>query len=282
MRHRRRAVIVLASTAACAGGLFAYMSSAAADPPACNPGTSATDNKSCVNFQVLPNGPHGTFTNASLFFHTHTNFANPGNKAQGGFAKTIRLNLDTDFRINPGAFPRCPISALPQTTTIAQAWATCGPGAGAAHNAYLSPPSAVSGRVSTVPLAGQEGCTLVFNGPTMNGDPTVLLFARFTFKSQEPARCSSPAINNSGNYTAVWQVPIADSDVAGFGKVLVVSHLDQYSAPIDDFTATLNRGNYFQAKCTVSPWRIQGGFAYSGGPPSPQPTDASPATQPCS
>jgi len=280
MRSRRRAVFVLAPIAACAVGLFGYASSAVADPPPCNPGTSTTDNKSCVNFQVLPNDPGATFTNASLFFHTHTNFAHPGNKAQGGFPKTITLNLHTDFRINQGTIPKCPISALPQTTTIAEAWASCGPGS-ASRNAYLSPPTAVSGRVSTVPVAGQEGCTLVFNGPNMNGNPTILLFARFTLFSQGPANCSSPATNNLGDSSTFWQVPITNSGVAGFGKMLVVSHLDQYSAPIDDFTATLKRGNYFQAKCTVSPWKVLGVFAYSAVP-SPQPTDAPTATQPCS
>jgi hypothetical protein len=276
MRSRSRAAIVLASTAL---GLFAYAASAAAVPPPCNPGTSTTDNKSCVDFEALPSDPGGTFTNGSLFFHTHTNFAHPGDKAQGGFPKTIRLNLDSDFRINPGTIPKCPLSALPVGTTIAQAWATCGPGAGAADNAYLSPPTGVSGRVSTIPVVSEEGCTLVFNGPTMNGDPTILLFARFTFGSQGPANCSSPATNNSGNTSLFWQVPITDTAVAGFGKVLVIPRLDQFGVPVDDFTATLKRGNYFQAKCTISPWKVLGVFVYTG---AGQPNDASTATQPCS
>ena len=55
------------------------------------PGTSTTDNKSCVNFQVLPNNPGAVAKPASLFVHTHTNYAHPGNKPQGGFAKTVTL-----------------------------------------------------------------------------------------------------------------------------------------------------------------------------------------------
>ena len=61
MRIRGRSAVVLTviGAAALAVGFFAFAASAAADPPACNPGTSPTDNKSCVNFQVLPNNPGG-------------------------------------------------------------------------------------------------------------------------------------------------------------------------------------------------------------------------------
>ena len=145
MRTKRRVAFTLATAAAFAVGFIAFAASAAADPPACNPGISPTDNKSCVNFQVLPNNPGATAKPASLFVHTHTNYAHPGNKPQGGFAKTVTLLFDNDFTITPGTIPKCTTAQL-SGKTISQAWATCGPGAGATHNAYLSPTTAVSGK----------------------------------------------------------------------------------------------------------------------------------------
>ena len=118
--------------------MVAFEAMAIADPPPCHPGASATDNKSCVNFQVLPSNPHATLTPSSLFVHTHTNFAHPGDQAQGGRINTLTLYFDDDFVITPGTIPTCSVSQV-AGKTIAGAWATCGAGAGPTHNAYLSP-----------------------------------------------------------------------------------------------------------------------------------------------
>jgi hypothetical protein len=278
MRTRRRAAFVLASVAAVAVGMIAYAATAAADPPACNPGTSATDNKSCVNFQVLPSNPHATLTPASLFVHTHTNYAHPGNKPSGGFAKTVTLLFDSDFAISPTGIPTCSKAQL-NGKTIAQAWATCGPGAGAAHNAYLSPATAVSGHTSTAPASNFPGCTLAFNGPPSGGNPTITLYARVTLVANGTANCANPASNTSGNTTVVLVGTITPAGVAGFGKKLTVPGIDQLPLPLDDFTALVKRGNYFRAKCTASPWHVRGTFAYSG---TTQPADVSNPTQACS
>jgi hypothetical protein len=278
MRTRRRAAFVLASAAAFAVGLMAYAASAAADPTPCNPGTSATDNKSCVNFQVLPNNPHATLTNASLFVHTHTNYAHPGDKANGGFAKTVTLLFDSDFALTPGTIPKCTTAQL-SGKNISQAWATCGPGAGATHNAYLSPATAVSGHTSTAPPSNFPGCTLVFNGPTVNSHPTVVLYARVTLVANGTANCGSPASNTSGNSTVLLTGDITSAGVAGFGKKLTVPGIDALPLPLDDFTALVKRGSYFKAKCSATPWHVRGTFAYSG---TGQATDTSNPTQACS
>ena len=102
MRTKRRAAFVLVTAAALAVGLIAFAASAAADPTPCNPGTSTTDNKSCVNFQVLPSNPHATLTNASLFVHTHTNYAHPGDKANGTYTLDGDANLTVDGNANLG------------------------------------------------------------------------------------------------------------------------------------------------------------------------------------
>src|SRR6476659_242627 len=109
IRGRSAVVLTLIAAAALAVGFIAFAASAAADPPACNPGTSATDNESCVNFQVLPN--HSAASN-SLFVHTHTNYAHPGDTAHGGFASTVTLLFDNDFAITPGTTPTCTTAQL--------------------------------------------------------------------------------------------------------------------------------------------------------------------------
>ena len=278
MRIRRRVAFTLATAAAFAVGFVAFAASAAADPPACNPGTSATDNKSCVNFQVLPSNPGATAEPSSLFVHTHTNYAHPGNKAQGGFAKTVTLLFDNDFAITPGTIPKCTTAQL-SGKNISQAWATCGPSAGATHNAYLSPATAVSGKTSTAPPSNFPGCTLVFNGPTVGGNPTVILYARVTLVANGTANCAAPASNTSGNTTVLLQGTIAPAGVAGFGKKLAIPGIDALPLPLDDFTALLKRGTYFKAKCSATPWNVRGTFAYSG---TGQAADVSNPTQACS
>jgi hypothetical protein len=279
MRTKRRVAFTLASAAAFAVGFVAFAASAAAAPPPCNPGSSATDNKSCVNFQVLPSNPHNDAANpASLFVHTHTNYAHPGNKAQGGFAKTVTLLFDSDFTIAPGTIPKCTTAQL-SGKNISQAWHTCGPLAGAAHNAYLSPATAVSGRTSTAPPSNFNGCTLVFNGPTVGGNPTVVLYARVTLVANGTANCSNPASNTAGNTTVLLQGRIAPAGVAGFGKKLTVPGIDALPLPLDDFTAIVKRSSYIKARCSGSPWHVRGTFAYSG---TGQATDVSNPTQACS
>ena len=164
MRTKRRVAFVLASVAAFAVGFIAFAASAAADPPACNPGTSPTDNKSCVNFQVLPNNPHNVAKPASLFVHTHTNYAHPGNKPQGGFAKTVTLTGSTTTSTSTpgGAVRRGGRGEQDDRAGV------CGvrAGAGTPPNVYLSPTNTITGRASTAPASNFGGCTLVFKGPT--------------------------------------------------------------------------------------------------------------------
>ena len=179
--------------------------------------------------------------------HTHTNYAHPGNKPQGGFAKTVTLLFDNDFTITPGTIPKCTTAQL-SGKTIAQAWATCGPGAGAAHNAYLSPTTAVSGRASTAPPSNFNGCTLVFNGPTSGGNPTVILYTRVTLVANGTANCAAPAANSSGNTTVLLTGTIATAGVAGFGKKLTVPGIDQLPLPLDDFTAIAQARHLLQGE----------------------------------
>jgi hypothetical protein len=280
MRTKRRAALALATAAAFGASLIAFTGSASAlsfcTPPAPTP---TAGNQSCVNGAITPNtGLGSTFKNVSLFTHVATRYLNPGNKSAGGFAKTVSVLYDSDGRINPGTIPKCTTAQL-SGKNISQAWATCGPGAGAAHNAYLSPSTGVSGRTSTAPPSNFDGCTLVFNGPTVNSHPTVILYARVTLIANGTANCGSPATNTAGNSTVLLQGNIVNAGVAGFGKKLVTPGIDALPLPLDDFYATIKRGSYVQAKCTTPPLRIRAIFEYSG---SGQATDTANFSQPCS
>ena len=209
--------------------------------------------------------------------HTHTNYADPGNKVQGGFAKTVTLLFDNDFAITPGTIPTCTTAQL-SGKNISQAWATCGPGAAAAHNAYLSPASAVSGRASTAPPSNFPGCTLVFRGPNSGGNSTVILYTRVTLVPNGTANCATPATNTSGNSTVLLQW---DDRPRRRGRLRQEARhlgIDALPLPLDDFTALLKRGRYFKAKCSATPWKVRGTFAYSG---TGQAADTSNATQTC-
>jgi hypothetical protein len=280
MRTKRRAALALATAAAVGAGLIAFTGSASAlsfcTPAAPNP---TAGNQSCVNGAITPNtGLGSTFKNVSLFTHVSTKYLNPGNKASGGFAKTVSVLYDSDGRITPGTIPTCTTAQL-SGKNIAQAWATCGPGAGASHNAYLSPATGVSGRASTAPPSNFNGCTLVFRGPNSGTNPTVILYTRVTLVANGTANCNSPAGNTGGNSTVLLTGVIAPAGVAGFGKKLVTTGIDALPLPLDDFYATIQRGSYVQAKCTTAPLRIRAVFQYSG---TGQATDTANFSQPCS
>jgi len=271
MRTRKRAAFILVSAAACGVGLLAYAASAAAVVPACTPANS-TGNKSGVGMSVSPNNPHNVFpASSTLTARTCTTYQFPGNKPQGGFAKTVTLLFDSDFAINQAAVANNCQTADVANKTIPAAYAACGP---AGKNTYLSPPGTISGKASTAPPSNFGACTMVFRGPTTN---QILLYARvFTTPNSNPTCTTS---NGAGNVTVTLVGTIANAGVAGFGKKLTVPNIDSLTLPLDNFYATVKRGSWFRAKCSATPWQLRGTFVYSG---SGQPTDVANTTQPCS
>jgi hypothetical protein len=267
MRIRRRyAILALASVAALAVAGVAY----------------ANNTSSVAGSKITPSTlPKNTRVPITLFTHTHTNYTNPGDKPNGGYAKTVTVMYDNDGTINLTGIPRCN-ATFTSGTTIAQAWERCGPGADTAPevNAYLSPPNAVSGRTSTAPASNFNGCTLVFNGPLQNGNPTTILFARVTLIPNGTANCNNPATNGAGNTSVTLKGTITNAGVADFGKKLTVPNIDQLALPLDDFTATVKRGSVFTARCfdTNKILNIRGIFQYSG---SGEATDTANSNQPC-
>jgi hypothetical protein len=256
MRIRRRyAILAVASVAALAVGGVAYGNHVS------NVSSLPTWNVSPAN---LPNT--NTFANAQLTVQTHTNYAHPGDKAQGGFTKTVTLHFDNDIKLNLAGVPSC-TATFGSGTTIATAWERCGPGADTAPevNAYLSPATGVSGTASTAPASNFPACTLVFKRGS--SPDRILLFARVTLVPNGTANCSSPATNTSGNTSVTLVGTLGASGIsADYGRKLTVPNIDQLALPLDDFKAKVKRASVFQGRCkdTNHVLNLRGIFAYSG------------------
>jgi len=286
----RRVGLVLASAAAVGVGLIAFPGSAAAVVPNCTPPTTS-GNDSCVKGVASPNNPHGTYTNQKWFIRTRTDFNQPANCGAGGCAHTVTLDLDNDLRINYGTVPKCSVTKVDGGgQDIAGVWADCGPGAGSAGNAYLSTGVAptgfgctadpcVSGQAKGYP--GINACTLIFNGPlNAQNQHTVTLYARAPITASQ---CNTnPAANHFGQTNVVLKGTISASPLAGYGRRLVVTDIEQSPLPLIDFYAYLKRGNFYQGRCPAgaSPWKLRGLFVFTS-PPS-QANDTASSTQTCS
>ena len=215
------------------------------------------------------------YKNGKIFVHTHTNFANPGDKAHGGFTKTVTIYFDNDFKFNTTAIPKC-AGTFTSGTTLKQAYAACGPNAGSSKNALLG-----TGTASTAPGSNFPGCVAAFNGkPTLSGAPTIVLFTRVTLAVNGTANCANPGSNTSGNTSVTLKGTLTNAGVTDFGKKLTVPNVDTAPLPLDDFQAGIQRGNYVQGRCndTNKTWNFRGVFDYSG---VGQARDTVNATQAC-
>lgn len=238
-------------------------------------GLAWANNVSSENFTFTPSKvSKTTFTNGKIFVHTHTNYTHPGDKANGGFAKTVTLLFDSDFRFTPGTLPKC-AGAFASSTTLKQAYAACGPNGGATKNALVG-----TGTASTAPASNFPGCVAAFNGQPSGGNPTIILFTRVTLAVNGTANCANPGNNTSGNTSVTLKGTLTNAGVAGFAKKLTVPNIDTAPLPLDDFTTTVQRGNYVQGKCSHTPktWKMRTTFAYSG---AGEAADTVNATQAC-
>jgi hypothetical protein len=263
MRFRTHAILAVASVAVLAVGGFAYAG-------------HVSNVSSLPVFKFSPrDAPKISRVNASLTVRTHTNYAHPGSKPRGGFAKKVTLLFDNDGKVNLSGIPRC-TATFGSGTTLKTAWNRCGPGAGANRNAYLSPGGRVSGRASTAPPSNFNACTLVFK----RGASKILLYARVRLVPNGTANCRNPGNNTSGNTSVTLVGTLSNATVPDFGKKLTVPRIDQLALPLDDFSATVKRGSFIRVRCHDGnkKWNLRGRFAYSG---SGQPADTVNKTQTC-
>jgi hypothetical protein len=279
MPNRRRIGIVLASAAALGVGLIAFPGSAAAvapvQVPACTfPNTAGSD--SCPTLRVnAVNAPIGpAFETVGLGIRVRSRF-------QPATSETTRVTLrfDDNIALNLNGIPACPAVEV-AGKTVAQAYEQCGPGADGSPasegNAYLSPPTAVSGYGSTVPPANLTACTMIFKGADNN---RVTIYAR---APQTTTACNgNPATNNGGSTTVVFTGNLTRLPTSSpYDRVLNVPNTHTSNPALDDFSAFIRRGAAFRANCPAgtSPHRMQVTWDYTA---AGDPNDTRVATDPC-
>ena len=254
MRIGRRLVITLAGAAV---GTLALVGMASA----------ITNNVSTIDGQFSPSeAPKSTYAPGSLFVQTHTNYANPGDKAHGGFTKRVQVFFDDDAKIDTTGVPTC-AGSFSSSTTLKAAMAAC-------KSAKVG-----SGRASTAPPSNFNGCVLAFNGSKQGGNSTIILFTRVTLAPNGTANCADPGNNTSGN-TSLTLKGVLKGATGDFGTQLDVPNVDTAPLPLDDFKTTVKRGRYVSVRCNDAnkQWNTKATFTYSGTGQSP---DTVSSSQPC-
>jgi hypothetical protein len=256
--------LLLCSAAALGVGFIALPGSAAAAAPvpvpSCTfPNTAGSDScdKLLVNAVSAPIGP--TLEPIGLGVRVRSQFTPTSSET-----KTVNLKFDDNIAINLAGIPSCPSSEV-TGKTIAQAWEQCGPGADGSPasegNAYLSPPTAVSGYGSTVPPANLTACTLIFKGADNN---------HLTIYSRAPettAACNgNPATNSGGSVSVIFTGTLSHQPASSaYDWTLNVPGTDAATPALDDFSAFLRRGSAARANCPAgtSPHKLLGTWDYT-------------------
>ena len=285
MRIRRRSAVIalLAATL----GVAVYAIAANATLPLTCASAGGTDNKSCVTFKFLPSTGLSTTTRkaGSIEVRTHTNYAHPADKANGGYASTVTVLFDSDFAVTPGTLPKCTGSQVTGKTPH-DAMIACGPTG--SNDSWLLAPTATKFNGTTTTTAGLKGCTLQFNGkPNAAGNPTVVLYARVWLTNF--TGCGNPKTTTAPGQTVVLTGVITNAS-APYGKKLTVGGIDNLPLALNDYTSTVKRGSYVSSKCSghngllggSKYWKPKGVTTYSGGSGNGQPPDTVTSTQKCS
>ncbi len=251
--------MLLASAGALGVGLIALPASATALPPVvptCTPKPS-TGSDSCVK---------GTVTAADGSIGAALEPIRLGTRVRSAFSPatsestSVIIRYDDDGTINLGAVPGTCTAATLSGTTIQQAYNVCGPGPGGS-NTYLSPAGNVSGVGSTT-VTGIDACTMLFKGADNNH---VLIYARAPI-GNPPSECNNPGTNTAGSATVVFTGTISQQPAASpYGPTLTVPNTHTANPSLDDFSAVVQRGSVFRAKCPAgaSPLKIQAVFDYT-------------------
>jgi hypothetical protein len=262
----KRAASLWISVAALGAGLIAFPSSAAAAPPTvpgCVPKPSSNSD-SCVRGTVrASDGAIGSSLEpARVGIRTRSVF-NP----TGDETSSVTLRFDQNIALNLAGIPTCPASEL-SGKSVAQAYEQCGPGADGSPpsegNAYLSAPGNVSGIASTVPSANLTACTMIFKGAD---DNHVTLYSRAPVTPV--TGCNNPATNTAGSVSVIFTGTLSHMPVSSpYDVVLTVANVDAATPALDDFYATLSRGNAFRARCPNPTYkhRLVGVFDYTSTP----------------
>jgi hypothetical protein len=198
----------------------------------------------------------------TIFFHTHTSYAPPGNSVPGGATKRVQLNFDNDFKFDPSAAPNCIANLSGMDMAQAMAPAACG-------NAMIGSGTARALHTSTPPHFSAHGCVLAFDRPNNH----ILLFVRIQDTNPSSISCANPSSNHQGTTTVLLPGVLVTSPLGGdYGKQLNVnniiqdpSHPNASPFPLVDLAVSIQRGSYVNARCFDADrtWNMQTTFTYN-------------------
>ena len=244
-------------------------------------GIALAAGSSSATFSFSPSNPHSLVTSGRLQFGTNTNYT--------GVTPTsltrIQLSFDDDFTFNPDSFPKCNPADLSGNITMQQALQACGPGAGAANNAWLFPGAATFSNGKAGFNVGPEGptaCVLVFNGSGSTSE--VLLFVRMKVDQVAgPIDCAVPTSNTDGDQSFVVQGDLKANPAIGAdytdpdncsapgprrGCQIDLNNVSNGPIRLINQNVRIMRANYVRARCVDPPagnrkWNLQATFTYS-------------------
>jgi hypothetical protein len=165
--------------------------------------------------------------------------------------RQIVVDFDRDGRLTAGGLPVCPPEEIANATPV-EARRICG-------DAEVG-----SGRIEAIvslasgPIAASSPLTL-FNGPRLEGSPTVVLHAQTTVPGTQTYAIVVPIKRRSGEfrYRATLNVPPI---AAGFGAI---THVDVKIGR--RFFAGGKRRSYVAAHCSDGILRTHGSFTFEDG-----------------
>ena len=242
MRSRRRIALLLASAAALGVGLIAFPASAAAAPPVvptCTPKAS-TSSDSCVRGGVnAVNGPLGAMLEpVRLGIRVRSVFTPATDETT-----TVIFRYDDDVALNLAGIPTCPSSEL-SGKNIAQAYEQCGPGADgnppSEGNAYLSR-GRERQRDRVHGAAGGPGRVHDdLQGGRQHPRDALLAGAGDPATPGATTRRPTPRASSTVLFTGtITHQPAASP----YGRMLTVPNTHTANPALDDFYATVPRGN---------------------------------------
>ena len=236
---------------------------------------------SSATFTFSPSNPHGAVTSGRLNFGTNTTYSALTSTTR------IQLHFDDDFQFNPDSFPKCdPADISGPTMTMQQAMQQCGPGAGAANNAWLFPTTATFGNGKALFNVGPESptaCVLVFNGSGSTSE--VLLFVRVKVDQLAgPIDCAFPTTNTDGDSSflvrgdltanpAALGADYTDPDNCSppgprRGCQIDLNNVSNGPLRLVNQNVRITRANYVRARCVDPPagnrqWNLRTTFTYA-------------------
>ncbi len=207
---------------------------------------SQNGNSSSVDFTPPTGLSASAFKNAQLAIHTNTDYADTPSDANA--IDRIRIYVDNDFKLNPGAVPTCNLSQV-AGQNMSQAMNSCGDAKvnlGVGKTSRFLPGG---------PFAEIPGCVLIFNGKPSGGNPVVGVYVREFFPWAYPngADCSNPSSNTNGSasFALAGQLKDATGSFAGVGDFNKMIDIDNipHTLRISELRFTIKRDSYFQARC---------------------------------